>query len=57
MKENIGIYRGKHIHKMNKKELFEFAKWASKELEHLQNIKSETLDYRIEREVLDILKK
>jgi hypothetical protein len=49
--DSIGIYRGKNISEMTREELLDFARFAGKEIQRLQKISDETLDFRLNKEV------
>lgn len=47
----IGTYRGKEVADMDRGELLEFAKWASKRIEELEVIERDTQNFRIEQQI------
>jgi len=51
----IGIYRGKEISEMSRDELLEFAIWSSKQIEKYMVMEMDTQDFRLNKEVLDLL--
>jgi len=53
MNDKIGIYRGKPISQMSREELLDLAEWAGKEIWAYEQLKEETLEYRIDKEIIN----
>jgi len=49
------MFKGKNISGMTREELLDFATWAGKELDRLNQIERSTRDFRIEKEVSELL--
>lgn len=54
--EEIGMFRGQFISKMSRDELLDFATWAGKRIEELENIEKETQNFRLAKEIDDFVR-